>query len=35
MTRSSIELATKVFIVLLSLVFLWTVYKVLAEVGIV
>ncbi len=33
MTRSSIQFATKVFIVLLSCVFLWTVYQVALEVG--
>lgn len=33
MTRSSIELATKIYIVLLSLVFIYTVTKVLAQIG--
>jgi hypothetical protein len=33
MTRSSIELATKIFIVVLSCVFLWTLFKVAQEVG--
>ncbi len=34
MTRSSIEATTIVFIIALSLVFIWTVYKVLVQVGI-
>lgn len=33
MTRSSIEAATKIFLVALILTFIWTVYKVLAQVG--
>ena len=33
MTRSSIELATKIYILLLSLVFIYTVTKVLAQIG--
>jgi hypothetical protein len=33
MTRSSIEKATIVYIVALSLVFIWTVTKVLAQIG--
>jgi hypothetical protein len=33
MTRSSIEAATKIYIVALILVFIWTVYKVLAQIG--
>lgn len=34
MTRKSIEAATIVYIVSLSLVFLWTVTKVLTQIGI-
>jgi len=33
MTRTSIELATKIYIVVLSLVFIYTVTKVLAQIG--
>ena len=33
MTRSSIDLATKIYILLLSLVFIYTVTKVLAQIG--
>ncbi len=33
MTRSSIEAATKIFLVALILVFIWTVFQVLAQVG--
>jgi hypothetical protein len=33
MTRSSIEAAAKIFIVALTLVFIWTVAKVLAQMG--
>lgn len=33
MTRTSIEFATKVYIVALTLVFIWTVTKVLAQMG--
>lgn len=33
MTRSSIVFATKVYIVALSLVFIWSVTKVLAQIG--
>lgn len=33
MTRASIELATKIYIVTLSIVFIWTVTKVLAQMG--
>ena len=33
MTRTSIELAAKIYIVLLSLVFIYTVTKVLAQIG--
>jgi len=33
MTRSSIEVVAKIFIVALILVFIWTVIKVLAEMG--
>lgn len=33
MTRTSIELATKIYIVALTLVFIWTVTKVLAQMG--
>ena len=33
MTRSSIEMATKIYIVALSIVFLWSVTKVLAQMG--
>ncbi len=33
MTRSSIEMATKIYIVALSCVFLWSVTKVLAQIG--
>ncbi len=33
MTRSSIEAATKIFIVALICVFIWTVTKVLAQMG--
>ena len=33
MTRASIELATKIYIVVLSLVFIYTVTKVLAQIG--
>lgn len=33
MTRSSIEAATIVYIVALTLVFIWTVYKVFAQIG--
>ncbi len=33
MTRSSIEAAAKIYIVALSVVFIWTVYKVLAQIG--
>lgn len=35
MTRTSIEFATKIFIVLLSLVFIWTVVKVIEQVGLI
>lgn len=33
MTRSSIQKAAIIYVVLLSLVFIWTVYKVLAQIG--
>ena len=33
MTRSSIETAAKIYIVVLSIVFIWTVTKVLAQFG--
>lgn len=33
MTRSSIEAAAKIYIVVLSIVFIWTVYKVLQQIG--
>ncbi len=33
MTRSSIELAAKVYIVALTIVFIWTVTKVLHQIG--
>lgn len=33
MTRTSIELAAKIYIVVLSLVFIYTVTKVLAQIG--
>jgi hypothetical protein len=33
MTRSSIEKAAIIYIVALSLVFIWTVYKVFAQIG--
>ena len=33
MTRASIELATKIYIFVLSLVFIYTVTKVLAQIG--
>lgn len=33
MTRSSIEAAAKIYIVVLSIVFIWTVTKVLAQIG--
>ena len=33
MTRASIELATKIYIVAVSLVFIWTVTKVLEQMG--
>ena len=33
MTRTSIELATKIYIVVLMLVFIYTVTKVLAQIG--
>ena len=33
MTRSSIEAAAKIYIVVLSIVFIWTVTKVLAQFG--
>ncbi len=33
MTRTSIELAAKIYIVSLSLVFIWAVTKVLAQMG--
>ena len=33
MTRTSIEFATKIYIVVLSLVFIYTVTKVLAKIG--
>jgi hypothetical protein len=33
MTRTSIELAAKIYIVTLSIVFIWTVTKVLAQFG--
>jgi hypothetical protein len=35
MTRTSIEAATKIFLVALILTFIWTVYKVLAQVGLI
>jgi hypothetical protein len=35
MTRSSIEAAAKVYIVALIFVFIWTVYKVLEQIGLV
>ncbi|MEY4245390.1 MAG: hypothetical protein RLZZ245_2975 [Verrucomicrobiota bacterium] len=35
MTRSSIEAAAKVYIVALIFVFIWTVYKVLLQIGLV
>ena len=35
MTRSSIETATKIFIVALICVFVWTVFKVLMQMGLV
>lgn len=35
MTRSSIEAAAKLYIVALTIVFIWTVYKVLAQIGLV
>ncbi len=33
MTRASIEFATKIYIVALTIVFIWTVTKVLAQMG--
>lgn len=33
MTRSSIEAAAKIYIAVLSIVFIWTVTKVLAQIG--
>ncbi|MEY3898203.1 MAG: hypothetical protein RLZZ214_3724 [Verrucomicrobiota bacterium] len=33
MTRSSIEAAAKIYIVALIAVFIWTVYKVLQQIG--
>jgi hypothetical protein len=33
MTRSSIEFAAKIYIVALTVVFIWTVTKVLAQLG--
>ena len=33
MTRSSIEAAAKIYIVVISIVFIWTVTKVLAQIG--
>jgi len=33
MTRSSIELAAKIYIVVLSAVFIWTVYLVIQQIG--
>ncbi len=33
MTRSSIEAAAKIYIIALILVFIWTVYKVLEQIG--
>jgi hypothetical protein len=33
MTRSSIEAAAKIYIIALICVFVWTVYKVLAQIG--
>lgn len=35
MTRASIELATKIFLVALILTFIWTVYKVLVQMGLI
>jgi hypothetical protein len=35
MTRSSIEAAAKIYIVALIVVFIWTVYKVLQQIGLV
>jgi hypothetical protein len=33
MTRSSIEIAAKIYIVALTIVFIWSVTKVLAQIG--
>jgi hypothetical protein len=35
MTRSSIEAAAKIYIVALTAVFIWTVHKVLEQIGLV